>query len=111
MIQRLKDEIPEIKFNGDAEGRSLYTVLNVCFPPSSYSEMMIYKLDIEGISCSGGSACSSGSNVGSHVLTALNVPADCTGVRFSFGKQNTREEIDMVIGKLKEMFVKVAEKV
>ncbi|MBI3234163.1 MAG: cysteine desulfurase [Bacteroidetes bacterium] len=106
MMKRLKDEIPEIKFNGDPEGRSSYTVLNVCFPPNSYSEMMIYKLDIEGISCSGGSACSSGSNVGSHVLAAIHVPQECSNVRFSFGKQNTKEEIDFVIGKLKAMFVK-----
>jgi cysteine desulfurase len=106
MMNKLKAEIPEIKFNGDPEGLSSYTVLNVCFPPSSYSEMMIFKLDIEGISCSGGSACSSGSNVGSHVLAAIGVPQECSNVRFSFGKQNTKEEIDIVVSKLKAMFVK-----
>lgn len=104
MLQKLRAEIPGVRFNGDPEGRSAYTVLNVCFPPSEFSEMMIYKLDIEGISCSGGSACSSGSNVGSHVLAALGVPESCTNVRFSFGRQNTMEEIDTVIHKLKYMF-------
>jgi cysteine desulfurase len=105
MMVKLRQEIPGIKFNGDAEGRSAYTVLNVCFPPSEFSEMMIYKLDIEGISCSGGSACSSGSNVGSHVLAAIGVPNHCTNVRFSFGRQNTLSEIDQVIHKLKSMFL------
>lgn len=106
MIKRLREELPEIKFNGDPEGLSSYTVLNVCFPPNNYSEMMIYKLDIEGISCSGGSACSSGSNVGSHVLAAINVPENCSNVRFSFGKQNTIAEIETVVMKLKEMLMK-----
>ncbi|MBI1221406.1 MAG: aminotransferase class V-fold PLP-dependent enzyme [Bacteroidetes bacterium] len=103
MIRRLEEEIPGIEFNGDAKGRSLYTVLNVSFPPSKVSDMMLFKLDIEGISASGGSACSSGSDVGSHVLGALGVDSKRANVRFSFGKFNTKEEIDYVISKLKEM--------
>lgn len=103
MIAQLKSNFPDIRFNGDAEGRSSYLVLNVCFPPSPVSEMMLFKLDIEGISASGGSACSSGSDIGSHVLGALNVPDTCSNVRFSFGKHNTKEEIDFVIEKLKVM--------
>ncbi|MDX5319848.1 MAG: aminotransferase class V-fold PLP-dependent enzyme, partial [Bacteroidota bacterium] len=103
MIERLEAEIPGVQFNGDAKGRSLYTVLNVSFPPSKVSEMMLFKLDIEGISASGGSACSSGSDVGSHVLGALGVDASRANVRFSFGKFNSKEEIDFVIEKLKEM--------
>ncbi|MHB1279559.1 MAG: cysteine desulfurase family protein [Bacteroidia bacterium] len=103
MINRLEQEIPGIRFNGDAKGKSLYTVVNVSFPPSKVSDMMLFKLDIEGISASGGSACSSGSDVGSHVLTALGVDKDRANVRFSFGKYNTIEEIDFVIEKLKEM--------
>ena len=103
MLTQLKSNFPEIRFNGDAEGRSSYLVLNVCFPPSPVSEMMLFKLDIEGISASGGSACSSGSDIGSHVLGALNVPESCSNVRFSFGKHNTKEEIDFVIEKLKAM--------
>jgi cysteine desulfurase len=104
MISRLKDIIPGIAFNGDAEGQSLYTVLNVNFPPTPIAEMLLFKLDIAGVSCSGGSACSSGSNVGSHVLAALNVDENRPSVRFSFGRQNTKEEIDFVIDKLAEMF-------
>lgn len=103
MIARLKQSIPGIDFNGDAEGNSLYTVLNVNFPPTPIAEMILFKLDIAGICASGGSACSSGSNVGSHVLAALGVSPDRPSVRFSFGKQNTREEVDYVIEKLQEM--------
>jgi len=103
MAEQLSANFPGIKFNGDALGRSSYLVLNVCFPPSAISEMLLFKLDIEGISASGGSACSSGSNVGSHVLGSLGVPQECSNVRFSFGKQNTHQEIDFVVSKLKEM--------
>src|SRR5690606_2872273 len=71
MMQRLRDEIPGVEFNGDVSGESLYTVLNVRFPDDGRAEMLLYNLDIEGIACSGGSACSSGSNKGSHVLAAL----------------------------------------
>lgn len=103
MLEKLKSNFPNVRFNGDAEGNSSYLVLNVCFPPSPVSEMMLFKLDIEGISASGGSACSSGSNIGSHVLGALGVPESCSNVRFSFGKNNTKEEVDFVIEKLKGM--------
>lgn len=104
MIRRLKEEIPGVQFNGDTGERSLYTVLNVSFPPSKISEMILFKLDIEGISASGGSACSSGSDVGSHVLGALGVAPDRANVRFSFSKYTRREEIDYVVEKLKTMF-------
>ncbi len=103
MIQKLEEAVPGISFNGDAKGRSLYTVLNVSFPPSKISEMMLFRLDIEGISASGGSACSSGSDIGSHVLKTLGVSSDRANVRFSFSKFNTREEIDYVIEKLREL--------
>ncbi len=103
MTQRLKELVPGISFNGDAEGNSLYTVLNVNFPPTPIGEMILFKLDIAGISASGGSACSSGSNVGSHVLAALKVDPNRPSVRFSFGKQNTRQELDYVLEQLEKM--------
>ncbi|HNS12567.1 MAG TPA: cysteine desulfurase family protein [Bacteroidia bacterium] len=109
MIDRLKKEIPGIEFNGDPEGDSLYTVLNASFPPSESSEMLLFNLDINGIACSGGSACSSGSNTGSHVLRAIYGDVDRPSVRFSFSKYNTKEEIDLVLEKLKELYaVKVS---
>lgn len=104
MIEQLKLNIDGITFNGDAEGNSLYTVLNASFPPSSIGEMLLFKLDIAGVSVSGGSACSSGSEVGSHVLSALKTDSNRSAVRFSFAKQNTKTEVDMVISVLMEMF-------
>jgi cysteine desulfurase len=65
--------------------------------------MLLFKLDIAGVSTSGGSACSSGSNVGSHVMAALGKDPNRATVRFSFGKLNTRAEVDQVIAKLQEM--------
>lgn len=104
MMERLKFEMPDVRFNGDAEGDCLYTVLNVALPPTDKSETLLFNLDIEGIAASGGSACSSGSNIGSHVINALHVPADRPVVRFSFSKYNTREEVDYVIEKLKSIY-------
>jgi len=98
-IQGLQKNFPGIEFNGlsaDIE-KSLYTVLNVRFPQVQDGDMLLFKLDIDKISASGGSACSSGTSVGSHVLTALNPNAEGAAVRFSFSKNNTRAEIDRVL--------------
>ena len=89
MIEQLRESIPGVAFNGDIDpNKSLYTVLNVSFPESEMGEMLLFSLDIAGISASGGSACSSGSNVGSHVLTAIGSPSSRAAVRFSFCKYN-----------------------
>lgn len=106
MISTLRESIPNITFNGDSDNleKSLYTVLNVSFPPSEDNDMLLFNLDISRISCSGGSACASGTNVGSHVLTALDVHPDRGNVRFSFGKYNTIEEIDYTVEILKEFY-------
>lgn len=104
MIQKLKANLPGVSFNGDAEGDSLYTVLNVCLPETDNAEMLVFNLDINGIAASAGSACSSGSNVGSHVLRAIGTDMSRPSVRFSFSKYNTKEEIDYTVTKLKEMF-------
>ncbi len=102
-IAQLKANIPGVAFNGDAEGTSSYTVLNVSFPPSPVGEMLLFKLDIDGICASGGSACSSGSDVGSHVLKAIGANRERAAVRFSFGSSNTIAEVDYVIERLKVM--------
>ena len=102
-IAQLRAHIPGIAFNGDAEGRSAYTVLNVSFPPSPVGEMLLFKLDIAGICASGGSACSSGSNIGSHVLHAIGADKERAAVRFSFGHQNTTQEVDYVVAQLVQM--------
>ncbi len=104
MIEQLEKNIPGISFNGDVKGSSLYTVLNVCFPPTDNAEMLLFNLDIAGIAASGGSACTSGSNVGSHVLKGICSDMNRPSIRFSFSKYNTKEEIDYVVAKLKEIF-------
>ena len=104
MIDALKTAIPTIEFNGNLDpANSLYTVLNVSLPCTDMSDMLLFNLDISGISASGGSACSSGSDIGSHVLRGINANPDRPSVRFSFSKNNTKEEIDIVVAKLKEI--------
>lgn len=105
MIALLKEKIEGVEFNGDSANakKSLYTILNVSLPESYDGEMMLFNLDINGISASGGSACSSGSNIGSHVLTGIGVSPQRPSVRFSFSKYNTEEEIAFVVDKLAEM--------
>lgn len=102
MSEKLLNEIPGISFNGDITDGNLYTVLNVSFPPCEGSEMLLFNLDIAGIAVSGGSACSSGSEIGSHVLRAMKTDPERAAVRFSFSKFNTKEEIDFCVEKLKE---------
>ncbi|MXV15863.1 cysteine desulfurase family protein [Hufsiella ginkgonis] len=104
MMARLLENIPGIHFNGETEPeKSLYTVLNVSFPEMEMADMLLFSLDIAGISASGGSACSSGTNIGSHVLNGIGANPDRPAVRFSFSKYNTRGEIDYVVAKLKEI--------
>ncbi|MBV8388710.1 MAG: cysteine desulfurase [Mucilaginibacter sp.] len=104
MIDQLKENIPGIGFNGEIDPtKSLYTVLNVSFPCNDMADMMLFNLDIAGISASGGSACSSGSDIGSHVLTAIGGDPNRPAVRFSFSKYNTKEEVDYTVSKLKEL--------
>jgi cysteine desulfurase len=102
MMNKLKDEISGVCFNGDLGKNSLYTVLSVSLPPMANGEMLLFNLDIAGIAASGGSACSSGSNKGSHVLEAIGCDMVRPSIRFSFSHQNTVEEVNYCIGKLKE---------
>ena len=101
MKTQLSNLFEDIQFNGDVEGDCLYTVLNVSFPPSPKNEMLLLHLDILGISCSGGSACSSGSEKGSHVLEAIGADPERKSIRFSFSHYNTRAEVDHVLDQLK----------
>lgn len=103
MKKRLQSEIPGVGFNGDPGPDSLYTVLNVRFPDDGRSEMLLYNLDIEGVACSGGSACSSGSNKGSHVLAALYPERPGANIRFSFSRFTTADEVDRTVAILKRI--------
>ncbi len=103
MHEQLKLHIPGVGFNGDVLGRSLYTVLSASFPKTEKSEMILFNLDINNICASGGSACTSGAEQGSHVIRAVNNDPNRVTVRFSFSKHNTKSEVDQVISKLKEI--------
>lgn len=103
MMDELKKHIKGVGFNGDTVGRSLYTVLSVSFPKTEKSEMILFNLDINNICASGGSACTSGADQGSHVIRAINNNPNQVTVRFSFSKHNTKEEVDTVVAKLKEL--------
>lgn len=102
MIEQLKSRIAGVEFNGLSSeiSKSLYTVLSVHLPPTPTAEMLLFNLDINGIFASGGSACSSGSNQGSHVLRALNIDQSRPSVRFSFSKFTTKEEVILAVDKL-----------
>lgn len=103
-IQQLKDTFSDIDFNGNTDDRSLYTVLNVSFPPNDKSALLLFMLDMEGVCCSGGSACGSGASAGSHVIRALKKDENRVSIRFSFSKFSTKEEVDFVIEKLKKIY-------
>lgn len=103
MMEQLQKKIPGVYFNGDPLGNSLYAVLSVGFPKTERSEMLLFNLDINNICASGGSACTSGANAGSHVINTINKNTDAVTVRFSFSKNNTKEEIDIVVDKLQEI--------
>ncbi|MTB53808.1 cysteine desulfurase family protein [Lewinella sp. W8] len=99
---RLREKYPEVTFNGDP-ARGHYKVLSVSFPESPKGDLLLMNLDLHGISASGGSACSSGIDVGSHVVGHLHPDSKRHTIRFSFSHHNTLEEIDTVIDKLEGM--------
>ena len=100
MYDELKKHIKGVAFNGDPLGSSLYTVLSVSFPKTEKSEMILFNLDINNICASGGSACTSGADQGSHVIRAINNNPNQVTVRFSFSKHNTKAEVDTVVKQL-----------
>jgi cysteine desulfurase len=110
LIEKLLAHVPDVQFNGYSAGadKSLYTVLNVSLPASEINEMLLFNLDINKISASGGSACTSGSNIGSHVLQAITSDPNRGAIRFSMSKYNTAAEIDYVVDKLAQLFKKVS---
>ena len=102
MKQQLEANFEDIQFNGCQEACHFKT-LSVSFPQSPKSEVLLLHLDMQGICASGGSACSSGSEKGSHVLEAIGADPTRKSIRFSFSKYNTKEEVDFVIEKLKNL--------
>ena len=103
MYEQLQKSIKGVNFNGDTFGNCLYTVLSVSFPKTEKTEMLLFNLDIHNVCASGGSACASGAEAGSHVIRAINFNPNQVTVRFSFNKHNTKEEVDIVVKKLQEL--------
>lgn len=103
MQEQLQQKIKGVGFNGDVEGQSLYTVLSVSFAKNEKTEMILFNLDMKGICVSGGSACSSGADIGSHVIRAIHNDPNRVTVRFSFSKHNTKEEVDSVVAACAEI--------
>mgnify|MGYP006225965571 FL=1 len=104
MKKELEKIDQRISFNGETSPeKSLYTVLNVCFPADVCNSMLLFSLDIHGIAASGGSACSSGSNQGSHVLAELPHQENCQSVRFSFSRFNTQKDVEFTIEKIRSI--------
>ncbi len=107
MIEQLKGLFSDITFHGETDPeRSLYTVLNVCFPKTEKAGMLLFTLDLKGVAVSGGSACSSGAAKGSHVLEGIHADMTRPNVRFSFSRYTTKEEIDFALEQVKAVFEK-----
>jgi len=105
MIDQLKKSIPDVYFHGEIEvSKSLYTVLNVSFPNTEKTGMLLFTMDLKGVACSGGSACSSGALGGSHVLAGINSDSNRPNIRFSFSRYTTLEEVDYALEMLIEVF-------
>lgn len=104
-IQELKKLNSKIAFNGLSAdvNNGTYTILNVRFP--SDNDMLLFSLDLAGIAVSGGSACQSGSNSGSHVLQEIlkDTASNNTSIRFSFSKLTTYQDIDTTLLKLQAL--------
>ncbi|MCB4808286.1 cysteine desulfurase [Tamlana sp. 62-3] len=108
-IEQLQNKIPNVDFNGTSSNlnNSAYTILNVQLPYlAEKSNMILFQLDLKGIACSRGSACQSGSEKKSHVLTEILNESELQkpSLRFSFSKYNTKDEIDYVVEVLKELY-------
>ena len=105
MIKGLKSRIKTIKFNGTSGDldNSLYTVLNISIPNIEDQQMFLFNLDINNICASAGSACTSGSDSGSHVLKEIKKHKNHVSIRFSFSKNNTIKEVDYVLEKIQEI--------
>ncbi len=107
MIEQLKEYFEDIHFHGEIdEDKSLYTVLNVCFPKNEKSGMLLFTLDLKGVAVSGGSACSSGAAKGSHVLEGIEADMTRPNARFSFSRYTTKEEIDFALEQVRAVFEK-----
>lgn len=105
MIKKLKEKVPNVNFHGDIRPeKSLYTILNVSLPETSKGGMLLFTLDLKGVACSGGSACTSGALQASHVLAGIKANIKRPNARFSFSRYTTKEEIDYAVDMIVEVY-------
>lgn len=104
MIASLKNNFPDVIFNGDCETDGLVNLISIALPPRSRSELLIQRLDMDGVAISGGSACASGAHSISHVMQALGRDAGMPVIRISFSRYNTLDEADHFIEILKKAY-------
>ncbi|MEL6135018.1 MAG: cysteine desulfurase family protein, partial [Bacteroidota bacterium] len=107
LVEQLEAHFPGIRFNGETDpALCLPNVINVTFPGSG-DPMLLFNLDLRGIAASGGSACSSGATVGSHVLNHIGVKPEemPRSVRISVGKTNQKSDVDVLVRALQEILM------
>ena len=105
MISELKKMFSTVYFHGEIDPlNSLYTVLNVCLPPTDKSGMLLFTLDLKGVAVSGGSACSSGANKGSHVLEGISADMSRPNVRFSFSRYTKLDDVKFALAQLASIY-------
>jgi len=105
--RRLLAIVPDAVINGWQAERAPH-ISNASIPGTD-SEALLMHLDLAGVACSSGSACSTGAVEPSHVLTAMGVPRELgvAALRFSFGKDSTLEDVETV----ETLLPKIVEKV
>lgn len=103
LIQGLYQLQPHLRVVGSNQGPAHFKVLNVLFPPNRKTDLILMNLDIHGISVSGGSACSSGADAGSHVMEAIGIEPGWNTIRFSFSKFNTNLEVERVLDEIRQI--------
>lgn len=97
MAVKLQKHFEGVVFNNDLSGRGLYNLLNVSIPAAGVEDMLLQRLDMEGVCVSGGSACASGAVSLSPVLQEIGCDTDKPALRFSFSRYNTMHEVDECI--------------
>ncbi len=103
-IRLIEKVLPGVEFNGSHQKQCLPHILNITLPGGVDKEMLLPRMDMAGFCVSTGSACASGSNRGSHVLRALGVSEDAAALRISFGRSNTKAQVEALVSALVNLY-------